>query len=269
MADFLDMPIGEIAADSTKLFASHRFEPVAVAHSLSTMGTFSDPFQFPTGPSAHLAPMLPNVFALINRTTESEATRNTIRQTLSAIVASIQYAMLPALAVALGFPLRVGIISSLLPIGVFSFLPSARKRLETEGLWEHTYAALGLVLLGLLTVRYVWTAKITWSKAIAFGLCWGCYLLCIPTMGPVLCAWLIVGAFLQNAEARPKYLLLCLAIVSATIAAIAPWTLRNYHVLGSAVLIRSNLGLELYVSNNGCAKANFAEMLPCFNQNQW
>ena len=50
--------------DSSRAGFGKGFESVAVAKSIANRGAFADPFEYPTGPSAHLAPVYPSVMAL-------------------------------------------------------------------------------------------------------------------------------------------------------------------------------------------------------------
>ena len=256
-----------------KIFASkihtitRRFETLALADSLAKNGTFADPFQFKTGPSAHLSPAFPSVLAILTTMFPVERDYKLAKELLSSIATALQYALLPVLAVALGFSLRVGIIAALLPPGILSLLPRGSRTLETQGSWEHTYTALGLVLLTLVATKTILRPNnFTPKTAALFGLSWGFYLLWLPTMAVLYPAWLLIGWITCPAGNRAIYRNRCLLATATLAATIAPWSIRNYYALGAPVLIRSNLGLELHVSNNDCAKANFAEMLPCHYQ---
>jgi hypothetical protein len=93
-----------------------------------------------------------------------------------------------------------------------------------------------------------------WFLAFVAGLLWGILLLTDPSIGLVWLAWLALAAWHAHRFA-PRASWLPALIVPVLI--ILPWTLRNDRVLHSPVLVRSNLGLELMVSNNSCASYSF------------
>jgi hypothetical protein len=218
---------------------------------------------------------------------------------LSALAASLHYALLPLLAVAAGLPRRVGVLGALVGIVMFLLLPANVRPLETQGSWENTWAALGIVALSILAASTFRQARFTTGRAVAWGVAWGVYLLLIPTMALVFPVWLIQlrisdfglrisGHNVGNpqsaicnpqwqglagpnrasethgkpgpAPAARRWLRFAGLSTACLLATLAPWTIRNWLVLGAPVWGRDNLGLELHVSNNDCAAATFAEM---------
>ena len=228
------------------------FETQAVADSLYKTGQFANPFRYQTGPTAHLAPVFPLLLTSQMMVWGDGPAYETAKEVLSAFAASLQYALLPVLAVALGWDAITGVLATALSIGMFLLLPTSVLPLETHGSWEHTYAALGIVALTILAANTIRQAKFSNQRAVAWGVGWGLYLLLIPSMALVYPVWLtnVVRRHMRFAALATLCLLLTLT----------PWTIRNLLVLGSPVWGRSNLGLELYVSNNDCAAAAFAEM---------
>jgi hypothetical protein len=274
-------------------------ETQAVADSLASAGTFANPFRYETGPTAHLAPVYPLFLSGLELLFPDEADYEAAKQVVSAVAASLQYALLPLLAVAAGLPRRVGVIGALVAIGMFLLLPANVRPLETQGSWEHAWAALGIVALSILAASTFRQARFTTGRAAAWGVAWGIYLLLIPTMALVFLVWLtqlriadcglrISSGGVRNPQStidnpqsrglagpnrasgthgKPgqtpavrRWLRFAALSTACLLATLAPWTIRNWLVLGSPVWGRDNLGLELYVSNNDCAAATFAEM---------
>jgi hypothetical protein len=67
----------------------------------------------------------------------------------------------------------------------------------------------------------------------------------------LLVAPVLVAAFELLRGSRPSVILRRAAVVAlATIAVVAPWTMRNYRVLGAFVPVSSNGGRVLWVGNN-------------------
>ena len=79
-----------------------RPEPVRIAISLATHGSFADPYPFPTGVTAHTAPFHPAVLSVIYRIFGDNSTADFVRISFAAAVASVQYALLPLAAQSLG-----------------------------------------------------------------------------------------------------------------------------------------------------------------------
>jgi len=257
-------------------------ETQAVADSLASSGTFANPFRYETGPTAHLAPVYPLFLSGIELLFPDEADYEAAKQVVSAVAASLQYALLPLLAVAAGLPRRVGVIGALVGIAMFLVLPANVRPLETQGSWEHAWAALGIVALSILGASTFRQARFTTGRAVAWGVAWGVYLLLIPTMALVFPVWLIqfriadcglrisggatyefrianCGLRISGGNVRNPLRFAALS-TACLLVTLAPWTIRNWLVLGSPVWGRDNLGLELHVSNNDCAAATFAEM---------
>jgi len=275
-------------------------ETQAVADSLVKSSQFGNPFRYETGPTAHLAPVYPLFLSALERLFPEDADYETAKQVLSTLAASLHYALLPLLAVAVGLPRRVGVLGALVAIAMFLLLPANVRPLETQGSWEHAWAALGIVGLSILAVSTIRQARFTTGRAVAWGVGWGVYLLLIPTMALVFPVWLIQlrisdcglrisGGNVGNPQsaicnpqsrgpvgpnrasgthgkpgrapgARRQWLRFAALSTACLLATLAPWTIRNWLVLGSPVWGRDNLGLELHVSNNDCAAATFAEM---------
>ena len=240
-------------------------ETQAVADSLAKTGAFSNPFRYETGPTAHLAPVYPLFLGGLELLFPDEADYEAAKQVLSALAASLLYALLPLLAVAARLPRRVGLIGALVAIAMFLLLPANVRPLETQGSWEHAWAALGIVALSILAESTFRQARFTTGRAVAWGVAWGIYLLLIPTMALVFPAWLIqlrisdCGLRISGGNVGNPLRFAALS-TACLLVTLAPWTVRNWLVLGSPVWGRDNLGLELHVSNNDCAAATFGEM---------
>ena len=230
-------------------------ESQAVADSLSRSGQFANPFSYETGPTAHVAPVYPLYLAALMRLFPDDRSYEITKELLSALAASIQYALLPLLAVGIGFSRRVGILAGLLAIGTFLALPRNLLTLETQGSWEHVHAGLGLVGLCILTAHIFRERRFNLPFAIATGVAWGTYLLLIPSMALVFPTWLIAGFARARSTGFVRFALLSIVFLLSTLT---PWTIRNLIVIGSPVWGRDNLGLELHVSNNDCAGASFS-----------
>lgn len=116
-----------------------------------------------------------------------------------------------------------------------------------------------LLLLGgiYLTIR---SATDGWRHAVLAGLCFGLASLTrsIALPVPILMALTLIGLTRDR-----RRVMTAVVIVLVTIVTIAPWTIRNYRVLGSFVPIDTIGGLNLYIGNNAKSDGGFADL----NQN--
>jgi hypothetical protein len=96
-----------------------------------------------------------------------------------------------------------------------------------------------------------------WMLALA-GVCFGIGALIRPQ---VLLVAAVAAAHLLYVSRRRWLRALPAAAVlgAATLATVAPWTIRNYHVTGGFILISSNGGGNLYSANNPEAKGKYTE----------
>jgi hypothetical protein len=232
-------------------------EVLNTAYSVYRFGDWRDPFgAFPTGPSAHVAPLFPLFIAGIYHLFGDGAAGSRALALAEAAAIFLQIALLPMVTRALWVNSGVAVVAALFAI------VGAREMPETEG----NYTAVLLMLATSLACRY---ARLPGSPghersplggaviggspmavASLAGLLWGVILLITPSAATVWLAWLALAAW-QSRKAGwhqtwlPAFLVPLLVVL--------PWTLGNYHVLGGFVPLRSNFGLELKLSNNPCA----------------
>ena len=227
------------------------FESLNVAKSLTQAGDWANPFQTAaTGPTAHLAPVFPLVISLLGRDKPSDpvlAHRLNVFETLSVALA---IALLPTVAEAAGMNFMAGLVAG----AAITIVPSGMAPQ-----WESHFAALELALLTLVCLHWWKNAKqLRW--AVLAGAAWG---ITVLTFTNALLAFAVFLALGIMVRAPWRALAAC---CSVSVILVAPWTVRNVSVLGGFVPIRSNLGLELHVSNNECAAASFTSNLQtsCF-----
>jgi hypothetical protein len=236
-------------------------EAMRVAFSLYQGDGWADPYStLPTGPSAHEAPLFPALVAGIYKVFGTEAVGWFALQFFEALALLGQIMLIPLVAESLGIGLETGLIAALI----------ATFGLEGSFCWEHSYVGLLLTLVALLAGKFLGAldepqdlkpaqGNSPWASptvlASALGVVWGTVLLVNPTPALIWAAWLVLGWW----TVRHKSPRLLLPILILPLLMILPWAWRNYRVMHSLVLIRSNLGLELSVSNNQCAGYSLAE----------
>ena len=209
------------------------------ARSLILHGTLGNPYLRETGPSAHVAPLAPLLLGLIYAMFGMDTAGQIAQRIAGALAATAQYALLPAVAEALGLVRAVGIAA-----GLTGALLPYKGYIETvDASWEQPYVALACVLLFLHTVRY-WRRG---GSAALRGILWGLAILLSPAFSLV---FLAVLAYERFAMKRGKPLLIvfvCAGLVQV------PWVVRNAVQLGGVVPGRSNFGLEFNLSNRAGA----------------
>ena len=226
---------------SKYLIPNPDWELNAIAISLLKTGQFANPYMVQTGPTAHLPPAYPALFALIYRLFGLTSQAGYVSLGFIAATNAAMYAMLPWLAGKLGAGKQAGLLGGI--AGAFMLEWS----LHGEGL---TGILLGLILVAFLK-RWNDSRKPS-IKSLFLGLGIGAAFHVQPALLPVVIGCIIFEIWWQRGQ-RKFFLtsLLGLGIVLACI----PWGWRNYIAFNEIFFIRSNLGLELRMGNHEGAAA--------------
>jgi hypothetical protein len=218
-----------------------------IAISLITTGVFGNPYSLPTGPTAHAAPIYPSMLAFFYWVLGTGTVDRWAQLILNNFVVSLQYSLLPVVAVTYGLPTRVGVLGGLIGALVPLYFWSE--------IWafEAPFAGIALMILNLLTLHSWQQHDFSLRAAGVQGFCWGLALLVAPNLILVFFTMMLATFFFFHNQ----YRLIVYSAVTICLMGIVlfPWTLRNYHQLGGVIFIRSNFGLELSVSNNDLAEA--------------
>jgi len=242
---------------ATIIFATHSYNNVEraevfwVASSLAQHGTFADAFGPGTGFTAHLSPAYPALLSLVYRVFGMGVWGNMAQEVLSSIFASLMYAALPLLSASFGLSRKVGglagLIGGLLPVNFWA---------ETKGSAEYALAGFVLVLFCIL-IAIAWRFRdFSPRSALLTGVVSGVALLVSGGLSSIVFSTLCIGFLLSSKYWAKHYLIWALIVLFSTTLCLAPWALRNRLDLGGYVWLRSNLGLELFISNNDSAVAN-------------
>jgi hypothetical protein len=223
-------------------------EMVQIAHSLVAGRGFSDPFSStPTGPTANEPPLYPLFLALVMKLF---ATPKLIVFVLVVLVIvpvnALVAALMPRVSAEL-FGARVpGIFA-----GIFSIL-SARVIPE----WDTDCTQLGLIALTLTTALLLRrNVRPDYSGAIA-GTMVG--ILCLMNPMSLAISAPCAGFYLAVRKIPMRGCIRFFASLTLAAALVMlPWLARNYSIWGHAI-IRTTLGIALYVSNNDCAEPSLA-----------
>ena len=228
-------------------------EVLAIAKSLATHGAFADAYCNGCGPTAHSAPLYPLLLSLIFRLFGMGVAGNLAQEVFSSLLASLQYALVPYVAEICGMRRFTGLLGGLLG----ALLPINRW-VQTKGNFEYALAGLLCVIVTMAVIRTWQKQDFSWRRGVLLGLLWGVTLLTAPQFA-LLMIVLLAYPYLTMPTARSRYWIFILAHLVVVTLCLAPWAIRNLNVLGSPIWGRSNVGLELNLSNNQEASAVWQE----------
>jgi hypothetical protein len=239
------------------ILATHSYQHVEraevfwVASSLAQHGTFADAYGPGTGFTAHLSPAYPILLSLVYRIFGTGVGGDVAQEVLSSMFASLTYATLPLLSVSFGVSREVGalagFIGGLFPVNFWA---------ETKGSAEYALAGFILVLFCVFIARAWYFTDFSLKSALLTGLVSGLALLVSGGFSSIVLSTLCIGLWLFSKSSARRYFIWALIVLLATTLCLAPWALRNRLKLGGYVWLRSNFGLELFISNNDAAVAN-------------
>jgi hypothetical protein len=229
------------------------YESLNLSCSLARTGNFSNPYGvLPTGPSAHLAPLFPWMVSLLIRRLGDEPAVSNILVWMAALTLALQLSLWPWIAGRLGMGFAPGLIAAALWLCVgFGLYPE----------WEATYVALLILILVLCTNRLL-KKQVSTAFVSMTSILWGTLFLLNPVPLLVYLAITIWAVFFSKIRRAQK-----LALMLIPLAILSPWLVRNYEVFHHFILIRDNLGTELWLANNPCSTFSFNvnRSIKCFD----
>ncbi len=224
-------------------------EVARIGKSLAWKGEFRDPYEAgETGPTAHTTPLYPLLLSGVFRALGDLPRAWITIRVMNCAMASGVCALTPVLGQALGLPAQAAILA-----GAVLAIHPVSARDEAEGDFENVFGTLVFLLYLTALVRLPawlrggkggWVAAAAGAGAGVVGLSYAALLPAALYGGGILLRRAGILASRRHA----------LAAGLGLASALAPWAARNAVVLGSPVLLRSNLGLELFVSNNDRAQ---------------
>jgi len=223
------------------------FELTTVASNLAETGQFRDPFGTPTGPTAHVAPVYTAILAGAIKLFREPVSVTLAMIVLNAVLFGCSASLLPALSRWVYGESAPGLAGGVLLAASGWMMPQ----------WETALSALLFLMATLALVRNGPGRAGLWS-----GIC----LLANPAC---LLALTMVGLWRSWGSSRASGALrgrrFAIPAAGLALAICAPWILRNWVELGSPFFVRDNLGLELYISNQDRASAEFVTNWPLWH----
>ncbi len=219
-----------------------RWEMEAVATALAQRGEFADPYLLPTGPTAHLPPILPLMLAGIWHLFGMGLAAGYAAWTFRIACYSALYALLPWFSGRLGVGRQAGVLAGLC------------GALIAE--WPGHGEALTAIAMGLLAVAF----SARWNsgdgspgKSLLLGLAAGLSFHLQPALFPVVLGYMIFEMWWSRDSRKWAHLTV---IAAGILLACIPWGVRNYARFDTVFFIRSNFGLELRMGyHEGAAAA--------------
>lgn len=216
------------------------YEMVALAKNLADHGSFANPFYvLHTGFTAANPPLYPfflailmKIFRLPTLVLAMAATGNIVANALSA-------SLLPRVSQLFYKDTWPGIVASLLWLASMQLTPA----------WDTGYTVAGLLLLCLFSTSLPGAEK-RLAQVSLVGLIAGLLFLLNPSTLLISLPW--IAYLLLHRKVSPKEVTTILVVLSLIIFA---WMWRNDRRLG-AFVVRTNLGMTLYASNNDCAESS-------------
>ena len=246
----LDSPAG-ILVEETWFWG---YEESCIATSLAEGRGFRDPWRWPTGPTAWLAPAYPVLLAALMKVfgTASEATAWGLH-TLQSLLSATTCLLLVLLGRAVGARRAGWVAGWLLAVYPLSIWHAAQT------VWDTSLAAFALT--AFLTFVLSRGERPSIRACVGCGLAYGLLLLVNPAplgLFPAIAYWVFQRR--SSGSERRAATLGLLSFGLAGFVVVLPWCLRNQHQVGK-FHVRSNLGVELYVGNNDLADGRFQKSL--------
>jgi hypothetical protein len=248
---------GSLQLTSVKHFGPG-YEMVAIARNLAKYGAFANPFlALPTGPTAANPPLYPVFLWVLFKVFKDFKTIFFAAQFGCVLANAITSALLPLVSLVLFGDAVAGIAASVFWLFAMPMMPS----------WDTSYTVAALLFFCFLTASSIRKTQYVITSGLLSGTLAGLIFLLNPSALLIMAPW-IVFLWLREPRDRAvqllKYtlsLLLSLCLIGSV------WAYRNYRELG-AFVVRTNLGMTLYASNNNCAESSLIKekMNGCYQE---
>jgi hypothetical protein len=218
------------------ILPNDQWEDTAIATSLVERGEFADPYMFPTGPTAHLPPLVPGILALFWSIFGMGLAGGYAARLFSILAFSALYALVPWFGERLGLSREAGVLGGI----------TGSLIVTGPGNGEE----IAGIVIGLMAIMFLrrWTLGLgSLGGSFLLGFAGGVAYHFQPVLLLVVLGWMI---FEMGWSRDRKKVLLAGAMILGMAIACAPWTWRNYAAFDEVFFLRGNLGLELRMGNH-------------------
>jgi hypothetical protein len=223
------------------------FEMVKLAENLARFGSFANPFDvLDTGPTAANPPLYAFLLSVVIRVIRIPELVLLVA-TLATILANAFTALLlPRISDAFYRDPRPGVVAAVLWILSTPLWPC----------WDVGFTVLTLLIFCVITANSIGTAGFV-VKGLASGFLAAGLFLFNPSTILIFAPWMVWLAFRHRGSAK-QVVAYCALVFGVALLFGAAWGFRNQQELGKFV-IRTNLGMTLFASDNDCARPSLKE----------
>lgn len=233
-----------IAWASGYLFHMGITEMMSIAINVASTGDYDNPYGYVTGPTAHSTPPFPLFMAALVALFGSGAAGQGVIATVTCAASALRCALTPLFVEDAGLGRGAAILS-----GVLSVFYIGGLETEVRGGLDGPFVALALLAIVWMSMRLwrtgSWQIRTPWSF---FAVC-GFSALLNPQSIAIIVGIAVVGLWACAAEFKKRYLSQAALLAACIFLFLLPWGIRNWIALDSFILTRSDLGLELWLSN--------------------
>ena len=214
------------------------YEMVALGRNLAGHGTFANPFApLATGPTAANPPMYPFFLAILFKLLRAPSLVLFAAAISNVVANALTAAWLPRVSILFYQSITPGVIASLLWLAAAQLMPA----------WDASFTVAGLLLFTLYSASKLESDKPVY-QALPGGVLAGALFLLNPSTSLIMLP--LIVHFGATRKASFKHATMLLMVLFAIVIG---WAIRNDIQLGKPV-IRTNLGMTLWASNNDCAQ---------------
>jgi hypothetical protein len=226
------------------LFNIRLTEMLLIALTFAGGHGYADPYGFNSGPTAHSTPLFPLLLAAVIVIFGAGRFAQAVLSTMACAATALRCALTPMFVEDAGLGRGVTIITAALSVFYIGAL-----RTEVSGGVDAPLVALSLLAIVWMSFR-LWRSG-DWRSRIPVGFLAVSGFSCLlnPQVLPVVVGIFTAGLFGCEAKFRKRLAWLGAAQAVCICLFLLPWGIRNWVELDTFIPLRSNLGMELWLSN--------------------